>query len=162
MVSDSISCNIDEVLLINQSANVFVFGDFNVHHKDWPTYSGGTDRPGELCYNISISNDFTQIVNFLMQIPDCNSHSPALLDLFLSSDTSISSAMAFLPMGNSDVVVSVSIDFPSNSQWDVLFHCIAHDYSHADWDGFHDHLRDVLWEDIFKVGASAAASEFCG
>ena len=47
MVSDSISLNIDEVLLINPSA-VFVFGDFKVHHKDWLTYSGGTDRPGEL------------------------------------------------------------------------------------------------------------------
>ena len=32
---------------INPSANVFVFGDFNVHYKDWLTYSGGTDRPGE-------------------------------------------------------------------------------------------------------------------
>ena len=42
----------DEVLSINPSANVFVFGDFNVHHKDWLTYSGGTDRPGELCYNL--------------------------------------------------------------------------------------------------------------
>ena len=30
----SVSSNIDEVLLINPSANVFVFGDFNVHHKD--------------------------------------------------------------------------------------------------------------------------------
>ena len=49
-VFDSISSNIDEVLSINPSANVFVFGDFNVHHKDWLTYSGGTDRPGELCY----------------------------------------------------------------------------------------------------------------
>ena len=26
---------------------MFVFGDFNVHYKDWLTYSGGTDRPGE-------------------------------------------------------------------------------------------------------------------
>ena len=42
----------DEVLSINPSANVFVFGDFNVHHKDWLTYSGGIDRPGELCYNL--------------------------------------------------------------------------------------------------------------
>ena len=50
-VFDSISSNIDEVLSINPSANVFVFGDFNVHRKDWLTYSGGTDhRPGELCY----------------------------------------------------------------------------------------------------------------
>ena len=33
MVFDSISSNIDEVLLINPSANLFVFGDFNVHQK---------------------------------------------------------------------------------------------------------------------------------
>ena len=38
------------------SAYVFVFGDFNVHHKDWLTYSGGTDRHSELCYNYSISD----------------------------------------------------------------------------------------------------------
>ena len=70
--------------------------------------------------------------------------------------------MAFPPLGNSDhVVVSVSIDFPINSKQDALFHCIAYDYSHADWDGLHDHLRDVPWEDIFKLHASAAASEFC-
>ena len=66
MVFDSISSNIDEVLSINPSANFFVFEDFNVHHKDCLTYSGGTDRLGELCYNFSISNDLTQIVNFLL------------------------------------------------------------------------------------------------
>ena len=49
-VFDSISSNIDDILSINPSA-VLVFGDLNVHHKDWLTYSGGTDRPGELCYN---------------------------------------------------------------------------------------------------------------
>ena len=27
--------------------------------------------------------------------------------------------------------------------------------------GLCDHLRDVPWEDIFKLSASAAASEFC-
>ena len=56
MVFDSISCNIDEVLSINSLTNVFVFGDFNVHHKNWLTYSGGTDRPGELSDNFCISN----------------------------------------------------------------------------------------------------------
>ena len=116
-VFDSISSNIDEVLSINPSANVFIFGDFNVHHKDWLTYSGGTDQPGELCYNFSISNDLTQMVNFPTRIPDCDSHSPALLDLFLSSDASICFTMAFPPLGNSDhVVVSVSNDFPMNSK----------------------------------------------
>ena len=69
--------------------------------------------------------------------------------------------MAFPPLGNSDVVVSVSIDFPSNSQWDALLHHIAYDYFYADWDGLHDHLRGVPWEDIFKLGTSAAASKFC-
>ena len=43
--------------------------------------------------------------------------------------------MALPPLGNSNhVVVSVSIDFP---------------------------LRDVPWVDIFKLSASAVASEFC-
>ena len=60
------------------------------------------------------------MVNFAMWIPDCDSHIPAVLDLFLS-----------------------------------------YDYSHTDWDGLRDHLRDVPWEDIFKLGASAAPSEFC-
>ena len=69
--------------------------------------------------------------------------------------------MAFPPLGNSDlVIVSVSIDFSSNSQLDAPFHCIAYDYSRADWDGLRDHLRDVPWEDSLKLSASAAASEF--
>ena len=135
----SISSNIDQVLLINPSA-VFVFGDFNVHHMDWLTYSGGTEWPGELCYNFSISNDFTQMTNFLTLIPYCDFHSPALLDLLLSSDASVCSTMAFPSLGNSDVVVSNSIDFPSNSQRDVPFHHIAYGYSCDDWDGLRDHL----------------------
>ena len=141
---------------------MFVFGDFNIHHKDWLTCSGGTDRPGEFYYNFSISNVLTQVVNVATWIPDCDSHNPALLDLFVSSDTSICSTMAFPPLQNSDLVfVSVSIDFPITSKKDAPFHRIAYDYSHVDWDGLCDHLRDVSWEDIFKLNASAAASEFC-
>ena len=41
------------------------------------------------------------------------------------------------------------------------FYSIAYGYSRADWDGFCDHFRNVLWEDIFYLSASAAASEFC-
>ena len=50
--------SIDDVLLTNPSANMFVFGDFNIHHKNWLTYSGGTDRPREICYNYSLSYFF--------------------------------------------------------------------------------------------------------
>ena len=60
--------------------------------------------------------------------------------------------MAFPPLGNSDhVVVSVSIEKLKTG-------CpvsLAYD------NGLRDHLRDVPWEDIFKLGASTAASEFC-
>ena len=52
------------------------------------------------------------------------------------------------------------VNFPSYPQWNAPFHHIAYKYSHADWSSLHDHLRDVPWEDIFKLGASAAASEF--
>ena len=47
---------------------------------------------------ISISSDLTQMVNFPTWIPDCDSHSPVLLDLFISSDASICSTMAFPPL----------------------------------------------------------------
>ena len=154
IVFDYISSNIDEVLLINPSANLFFFGDFNVHHKDWLTYSGGTDRPSQMT--------LLRWLSFLLGSAGCDSHSLALLDLFLSSDASFCSTMTFPPLGNSDhVVVSVCIDFPSNSKQDAPFHCIAYNYSCGEWDGLCDHLRDVLWEDIFKLSASAAASELC-
>ena len=53
--------------------------------------------------------------------------------------------------------------FPSYSQQVALFQGIAYNYdcSCADWDGLCDHLRDLPWEDIFKLSASPAASEFC-
>ena len=44
---------------------------------------------------VIISNELTLMVNSPTQIPDCDSHSLVLLDLFLSSDTSICSTMAF-------------------------------------------------------------------
>ena len=80
---------------------------------------------------------------------------------YISSDTSICSTMAFPPLENSDhVVVSILIDFPTNSKCDAPFHSIVNDNSRADWCGLPDHLRDVPWGDIFRLTASAAASEF--
>ena len=51
MVFDTILSNIDELLLINLSANVLFFGDWNVNNKGWLTYSGRAGKPGELGYN---------------------------------------------------------------------------------------------------------------
>ena len=78
----SISSNIDDVLSINPSTNVFVFGDFNVRHKDWLTYSGGPV--------IIFLSQMTLLrwLTFLLR-SQTDFHSPALLDLFISSDASI-------------------------------------------------------------------------
>ena len=102
------------------------------------------------------------MVKFPTRIPDFDSYSPALLDLFISSDASICSTMAFPPLQNYDhVIVSVSIDFPTNLQQGFPFHRIAYKNYCADWNGIHDHLRDVPWDDVIKLGAfAAAATEF--
>ena len=54
MFFDSVSSNIDEVLSINPSASVFVFGYINIHHKDWLTDYSGTGRSSELCDNYNL------------------------------------------------------------------------------------------------------------
>ena len=52
----------------------------------------------------------------------------------------------------------LSIDSPSNWKEAALF--IAwNNYSRADWDDLRNHLKDISREVIFKLGASAAASE---
>ena len=55
---------------------------------------------------------------------------------FLSSDASICSAiLQWLSFNSDHVVVSVSIDFLTNTKRDALFHRVAYDYSCGDWDG---------------------------
>ena len=134
MVFNFISSNIDEVLLINPSANVFLFGDFNVHHKDWLTYSVGTDRPVKLCYNFYISNDLTQMVNFPTRIPDCDSHSPALgIYVFLLKLVFV---LQWLSL-HWEILIMLLSQFPMTFHKFTTrcsFHCIAYNYSHADWD----------------------------
>ena len=140
MVFDAILSNIDEALLINPSANVFIFGDFNVHHKNWLTYSGGTERPGELCYTFLISNNLI----FPTQIPDYDSQfcsngfiyffQPQYL--FYSGFPSIEKFLL--------CCVSAFIDFPSNSKGHAPVHHTANDYSRGDWCGILFHFRDVL------------------
>ena len=38
---------------------------------------------------------------------------------------------------------------------------MAYDYSCANWDRLCDHLKDIFWEGIFKLSASATSKEFC-
>ena len=110
MVFDSISANIDEVLLINPSANVFVFGDFNVIIR--------TGLPIvveliDLVYSVIIFLSQMTLLKWLTFLLGSQTVM-VLLFFILTSYASIFSTMAFPPLGNSDhVVVSVSIDFTS-------------------------------------------------
>ena len=162
MVFDSISSHINEVLSINPSANVFVFGDFNIHHKDWLTYSGGTNRSGELCHNFLSQITLLRWLTFLL------GSQTMILTVLLFWVSFFLLTLVFLLQRLSfhwEILIMVLSQFPSTfhhiHNGTPRFHHIAYDYSRADWDGLHDHLRDVPWEDIFKLHASNAASEFC-
>ena len=60
---------------------MYCLGNFNIHNKDWLSYSGETYRPSELCYNFCITHDIIQVVNFPTWIFDYDGHIPALLHL---------------------------------------------------------------------------------
>ena len=69
----------------------------------------------------------TQMVNFPTWIPDCDSHSPALLDVFLSSDASICSTIAFPPHWK--ILIMLLFQFPWLSikftvGWPVSLHSL--------------------------------------
>ena len=101
------------------------------------------------------------MLNFPTSIPACDTHSPALLDLFISYNPSIYYTVPFLSLGNSyHVTVSNIIDFISSWKGDVPSHRKTYENSRADWDSLCKHSRDVPWENVFN-SASIAANEFC-
>ena len=113
----------------------------------------------ENCYNFSISNDLTQMVN--IPTPTLGYDSLLFWIYFFLLTQVFALQWLSLHWESDNVVVSVSIDFPINLTQDAPFHCIAYDYSCTDWDGIHDYLRDVPGENIFKLSASTAGKEFC-
>ena len=138
---------------------MFVFGDFNVHHKDWLIYSVGTDRPCELCYN------FSTLLRWLTFLLGSLAVTLAVLLFWIYFFLlTLLFVLQGLYLQWEILILLLSQfcdDFPSNAKWDVPFHRIAYDYSRSDWESLRVHFRDVPWEDIFKLSASAAASEFC-
>ena len=106
-VFDSVSSNVDEVLAITHLLMCLSLGTLTSI-----TRTGSTILV-ELTDLVNSDTISPSQMTLLTRIPDCDSHRPAFLDLFLSSDVNICSTMAFSPLENSDhVVVSVSIDFP--------------------------------------------------
>ena len=80
-------------LLIHLSLEILT----SIIRTGWPD---ATDRPGKPSYKFCLIFSFlffyfTQMVNFPTRILDCDSHSPALLVLFISSDPIKCSIVAF-------------------------------------------------------------------
>ena len=98
------------------------------------------------------------MVYFPTRIAVCDSHSPALLGLFLLP---LVFALQWLSLHWEILIVLLS-QFPLtfHQTQNRMPHFITYDYSCADWDSLHNHFRGVSWEDIFELRASAAASEF--
>ena len=68
-VFDAVSSSIDVILPMNPTADVFVLGNFNIHHNNWSTFSVKTDTSG----NFPIPNYLTQLVGFHSRMADCES-----------------------------------------------------------------------------------------
>ena len=97
--------------------------------------------PTELCFTYSIINSLTQMIYIPAWIPDCDSDSPTLLDLFISPDHSICSTVAFPPLRNYDhVVVSVSINSLQTQKVMLLFITQLITIL-VDWNGLYDHIH---------------------
>ena len=140
-----------------QSANVLVFADFNVHHKDWLTYSGRNGRPSEFWYNFLSQATLLSWLTFLLGFLILTI-AVQLFWIYLFLPTSI---VTFPPLENCDHVVTFSTGFTSNSKRDASFHRTAYNYSCTNVDSLHNHLNDVPLEHILKFGASNAATELC-
>ena len=95
-------------------------------------------------YNFSISNNLTQMVNFPTRIPDCDSLSPALLDLFISSYFLVF-VLQWLSLHLESLIIFLS-------QFPLTFHHTHNRMPHfiefrPDWNGLCDRLREVAWKE---------------
>ena len=98
----------------HNSANVFVFGDFNINHEEWLEFSHDTNASGIETYNFALSQSFTQLPAFPTRIHDRSGQSPSLLDLFLTSSPDICKVSHSSPLGRTDHVF-VSLEVALNS-----------------------------------------------
>ena len=148
-VFDSISSSID-VLSINSSTNVFLIWDFDVHHKDWLSYSAGTDRTGSICYNCS-QTTLLRWLTFLFASQDL------LLTVLLFWIYFFLLTLIFVLQWLSSIAKLWScccLSFHWLSiilRTDAPFHHIAYEYSRANWDSLCHHLRDVPSKDTLML-----------
>ena len=101
------------------------FGGFNVHHKDWLTFSGGADRSGViiLLSQLTLLRWLTFLLKFLTVTVKVLLF---WISFFLSSDTTISFNMAFPHVSLMEILIIMllsqfSLNFPQTQKATPLF-----------------------------------------
>ena len=155
VISDKLDC----LLQRYPSAEVAVFGDFNVHHVDWLVHSRTTDVSGQAAYDFALSHNLSQIVSSPTRVPDRVGDSGYLLDLFLTTNPDYFSHKVSPPLGTSDHCVVTVTGKHISSTPSVPFHRTVYRFSKADWCGFRNFLSQVAVNVIGCNDVHTAAQE---
>lgn len=141
------------------SCEISFLGDFNVHHKDWLKFSRATDAAGRAAKNFCDSCDLTQIINEPTRVPDNPTHSPHLLDLFITSNPLEYTSSVTSPLGNSDhSLVTLSLkSIPANSTKRIPPRRIWH-FRSAQWDDLRIFYSSFPWGDYCFKNKDASQS----
>ena len=158
-VFDVVSDKIDILMTKYPSAEIAVFGDFNVHHAEWLVHSRNTDTNGLAAHAFTVSQNLHQIVSCPTRVPDRITDKGYLLDLFLTTNPDNYHHKVSSPLGTSDhCVVTVTSD-TLFSRPSAPFHRTVYKYSKADWCGFRTFLSQVPWGSVLSGNVNAAAQE---
>ena len=150
-VFQKIAENIDSILLDYPFASFHIFGDFNVHNKEWLIHSNKTSSEGRFCHDFALCYGLEQIIDVPTRVPDISSQFPNLLDLFLTSIPDKCSHTVAPPLGSSDhATITVKIDARCKESTDMPFYRTVYRYAKADWDGLRNFMSDAPLSHFFN------------
>ena len=158
-VLNVISDKIDVLRLKYPTAEVAVFGDFNVHNTEWLQHSRSTDLSGQLAHQFALSQNLSQIVESPTRVPDRDGDTGYLLDLFLTTKPESFSHKVTSPLGSSDhcvVTVTAKRSFTTPS---APFHRTVYRFQNADWCGFRTFMSQVIECLDFRGDVNSLAQE---
>src|ERR1700755_643843 len=147
---DYLNSKIEHILSSSPFSEIIVLGDFNVHHRQWLSFSSH-DPAGELAFNFSIQNNLEQLVQLPTRIPDRLGNEPYLIDLFLTSYPSPYTVKLYPPLGSSDhllisVSSSVSSGLPQERPPPSARRRLWH-FGAANWSDLRLYFSDFPWND---------------
>ena len=158
-IFEVISDKIDVLLKRYPAAEVAVFGDFNVHNKEWLVHSHATDSCGQAAHAFAVSHCLTQIVTSPTRVPDRDGDTGYLLDLFLTTTPENFNHAVRSPLGSSDHCVVTAKYKQVSSTPSAPFHRTVYKYSQADWCSFRTFLSQISGDILVKDDVHKSALE---